>query len=221
MANKPLGMNKIRQILLFNDCGYSQRAIEKETGVNRRTIAGYLGRAKTSGFSTNELLKFDDQHLHSILVPSREIEEPKDARHEVLESLIPYFLKELSRVGVTRQLLWQEYLVQHPDGFGYSRFCELLQTHFKKHTATMHFEHVPGHQMQIDFAGKKLHYYDQFTGETIEVPVLVVVLPYSGYSYVEALGDASEFNLRLKQRYLVFWWLPGERKIRQHEAMGC
>ena len=88
----------------------------------------------------------------------------REPRHEVLESLIPYFKTELNRVGVTRNLLWQEYIVQHPDGFGYSRFCELLQTNFKKHNATMHFEHVPGHLMQVDFAGDKLHYFDPNTG---------------------------------------------------------
>ena len=55
----------------------------------------------------------------------------------------------------------------------------------------MHFEHVPGHLMQVDFAGDKLHYFDPNTGEQIDVPVFVVVLPYSGYSYVEALTNAS------------------------------
>lgn len=191
MANKPLRMQKIKQILLLIDRGYSQRSIEKQTGVNRRTIAVYLQRLKESGFTVSELLNFDEEKLHVILSPSRVISEEREPRHEVLESLIPYFKTELNRVGVTRNLLWQEYIVQHPDGFGYSRFCELLQTHFKKHNATMHFEHVPGHLMQVDFAGDKLHYFDPNTGEQIDVPVFVVVLPYSGYSYVEALANAS------------------------------
>lgn len=46
MANKPLRMQKIKQILLLTDRGYSQRSIEKQTGVNRRTIAVYLQRLK-------------------------------------------------------------------------------------------------------------------------------------------------------------------------------
>ena len=32
---------------------------------------------------------------------------------------------ELRRKGVTLMLLWEEYRSDHPDGYGYSRFCEL------------------------------------------------------------------------------------------------
>lgn len=193
MANKPLSMQKFKQILLFLNRGYSQRLIEKETGVNRRTIAGYLQRSKDAGYSISDLLKYDEHELESILAPSKgkAKSEETDPRHEHLDSLIPYFKTELNRVGVTRNLLWQEYIAQNPEGFGYSRFCELLQIHFKKYSATMHFEHIPGHLMQVDFAGDKLHYVDSNTGEQIDAPVFVVVLPYSGYTYVEALIDGS------------------------------
>ena len=57
MANNPMSMYKIRQLLLFLDRGFSQRNIEKETGINRRTIAGYLKRFGESGFSFRELLR--------------------------------------------------------------------------------------------------------------------------------------------------------------------
>ncbi|RYE34602.1 MAG: IS21 family transposase, partial [Sphingobacteriales bacterium] len=50
MANKLLGMHKIRQILLFLERGASQRAIEKEVKVNRRTIATYLEKFRQTGF---------------------------------------------------------------------------------------------------------------------------------------------------------------------------
>ncbi len=36
MANRPLNMQKIKQILLFLERGFSQRSIERETGINRR-----------------------------------------------------------------------------------------------------------------------------------------------------------------------------------------
>ena len=59
----------------------------------------------------------------------------------------------------------------------------------------MHFDHKPGERVQIDFAGKHLSYIDNLTGEIISCPVLVCVLPYSGYSYVEALPSASQEHL--------------------------
>lgn len=193
MANKPLRMQKIRQILLFLDRGYSQRSIEKETGVNRRTIAVYLQRFKESGYTPSELLKRDDIALKELLEKSKPqvATAPLDPRHAILESLYPHFEKELQRVGVTRYLLWQEYIVEHPTGFGYSRFCELLQNYTKKNGATMHFEHEPGTELQVDFAGDPLYYYDQSSGEAIKCPVFVAVLPFSGYTFVEALPNAS------------------------------
>ena len=35
-------MNKVRQLLIFLERGASQRAIEREVGINRRTIVIYL-----------------------------------------------------------------------------------------------------------------------------------------------------------------------------------
>lgn len=43
----------------------------------------------------------------------------------------------------------------------------------------------------IDFAGDKLYYVEPGTGEQILCPVLVCVLLFSGYSYVEALPNAT------------------------------
>lgn len=184
-------MQKIRQILLFVERGFSQRSIERETGINRRTIAGYIKTFTASGLSIQELLLFNDHDLHVYLNIDKKETVVKDARQLHLESHYEYFTTELRRVGVTRQLLWQEYISEYPDGFGYSRFCELLQDHLRKGNSTMHFDHEPGRLLEIDFAGDKLHYVDTSTGELIECPVFVAVLPYSGYSYVEALPNAS------------------------------
>ncbi|CDS91626.1 hypothetical protein BN1088_1430030 [Sphingobacterium sp. PM2-P1-29] len=79
MANKPLSMQKIRQLLLFMERGFSQRSIEKETGINRRTIAGYLKRFAESGLSTQELLLFDDRELYPHLNANNK-EQNKDPR---------------------------------------------------------------------------------------------------------------------------------------------
>lgn len=191
MANRPLNMQKIRQILLFLERGFSQRSIERETGINRRTIASYLQRFADSGFSIAELLLFSDAELEAYLNAGKAEQIEKDPRRIHLESQFSYLFSELRRVGVTRQLLWQEYIIEYPDGFGYSRFCELLQEHIRKQGATMHFEHEPGKLLQVDFAGDMLHYVDTDSGELIACPVLVAVLPFSGYSYVEALINAS------------------------------
>jgi len=193
MANKLLSMNKIRQILIFLERGISQRKIEKEVRVNRRTIAGYLEKFKLTGNDYGELLKLSDRELDEILglVKVDVMEEDTDPRKIHFKGLLEFHNQELTREGVTRLLLWEEYITDYPQGFQYSRFCDLLQEHNRASKAVMHFLHKAGELMQVDFAGAPLHYVDTLTGELISCPVFVGILPFSGYGYVEALMDAK------------------------------
>lgn len=185
-------MHKIRQILLFLERGVSQRAIEKEVKITRKTIALYLGKFLQTGVDFSELLKRSDQQLEEILGLIKPlVPEDADPRKVHFNSLVEYFNKELSRTGVTRLLLWEEYISEYPSGFQYSRFCELLQDQMKLNNAVMHFLHYPAKLLEVDFAGDVLHYVDALTGELIACPVYVAVLPFSGYGYVEALPDAK------------------------------
>jgi hypothetical protein len=185
-------MHKIRQILLFLERGVSQRAIEKEVKITRKTIAIYLAKFLQTGVCFSDLLKQSDQQLEQLLGLIRTtVPEDTDPRKAHFISLVEYFGKELSRTGVTRLLLWEEYIKEYPSGFQYSRFCELLQDQMKLNNAVMHFVHYPGKLLEVDFAGDLLHYVDPTTGELIACPVYVAVLPFSGYGYVEALPDAK------------------------------
>ena len=55
----------------------------------------------------------------------------------------------------------------------------------------MHLVHAPGAMMMVDFAGDKMSYVDRSSGEVIACPVLIVVLPYSKYTFAMALPDAT------------------------------
>ena len=52
--------------------------------------------------------------------------------------------QELKRVGVTLHLLWEEYRGAHPDGYGYSRFCEIYRGWAKKLKPSMRQAHRAG-----------------------------------------------------------------------------
>jgi transposase len=118
-------------------------------------------------------------------------------RLSTLRDYFPCFDRELSRVGVTRSLLWEEYRQAHSDGYGYTQFCE----HYSRYRqslprdAVMCLDHVFGDCLQVDFAGKSLSYIDLSTGELIACPVLVCVLPASGYTWVEVLPSAKSEEL--------------------------
>jgi transposase len=192
MANKPLSMQKLRQVLLLLKRGFSQREIVKQTQVSRPTVPSYSLLFTATGLSYDQLLRLKDHEINELIQAGKPVKtEPVDARRAHFDQQLDYFLPELKRVGVTRYLLWQEYLTLYPSGFQYSRFCELLDLAISSRKAAMHFEHQPAELLELDFAGAKLHYIDAVTAEVIECPVLIGVLPFSGYSFVQALANAT------------------------------
>ncbi|WP_187270292.1 IS21 family transposase [Pontibacter qinzhouensis] len=184
-------MLQIRRLLQLLLKGTSKRKIAQFLGAGRHTVDHYVARIHSSGMDIDSLLSLSDTALAALVYPSKP-ESKADSRLEYLLENCKDYQKELRQVGVTKYLLWQEYRRQVPDGYAYSQFCEHLKNHQRKNGATMHFTHRPGEFLQIDFAGKKLSYADTNTGEVIACPVLVCVLPYSGYTYVEVLPSAGQ-----------------------------
>jgi len=97
-----------------------------------------------------------------------------------------YIHEELRRPGVTLLLLWVEYASENPEGYRYSRFCELYGRWKKKLNPTMRQQHRAGGKTFVDFSGKKPHLVDPLTGELVEVELFVGVLGASSYTYAEA-----------------------------------
>jgi transposase len=192
MANKPLSMHRVRQILLHLKQNCSERAISRELKISRKTVHTYKTRFSQTDLDADSLLKLTDEELEVVVgINKKTSPDTLDPRKLHFMGQSEYFLKELDRVGVTRLLLWEEYRKEYPEGFGYSRFCDLLAEVSKVSQATMHFEHKPAEKLEVDFAGSRLHYLDMTTGEIVACPVLLAVLPFSGYGYVEALPNAQ------------------------------
>ena len=71
---------------------------------------------------------------------------------------------------------WEEYRAEHPDGYGYSRFCDLYGEWRKGVTATMRQTHVAGEKLFVDFAGDTVPVIDGLTGEIRAAHVFIAVL---------------------------------------------
>ncbi|RLK62418.1 IS21 family transposase [Atopobacter sp. AH10] len=107
---------------------------------------------------------------------------------------INYLIDELRKTGVTRKLLWEEYVkFCHSSGdrlpYQYSKFCSLLSQGIEQTKATMYFKHVAGEKVEVDWAGATYHLVDPETGELQKVYFFVATLPYSQFTYVEATLD--------------------------------
>ena len=194
MANKPISMTQVKRIIQLRSEGISKLKISRQIGIHRKTLDDYLIKLELTGKSYQELLEYAENDLASIVYEEHNTHQ-SDNRLADLKKQFKYFTKQLKLPGVTRQTLWEEYKLTYPEGYGYSQFCEHFARYQKFNKATMHFEHQPGDYMQIDFAGKPLYIINRESGEMIPCPVLVCVLPFSGYPYVEALPTTKQEEL--------------------------
>lgn len=190
MSNKLITMQIIRSIIQQLQRGFSHRRIARELQLSRNTVKHYASQLTCGSESLEVLQQMDDAHLSAIVHVTAKQVQP-DSRKTDFTSRTAYFLSELKRTGVTRLLLWQEYKKQYPEGYEYAKFCQLLGSQNQINGAAMHFQHKPAEVMMVDFAGDSLSYVVKEGGEVICCPVLVCVLPFSGYSYVSALPNAS------------------------------
>ena len=184
----------LRRIIQLKASGHSNRQIARQFSLSRMTVNGYVGRMEKTGKGYSELLELDDETLWSLATRSPGVS-AADPRYADLEKRFGDLAQELKKPKVTRMILWEEYRRDNPGGYGYSQFCEHLSRYLQSKAVVMHLEHIAGQELYFDFAGDTLSYVDRDTGEVIRVPVFVAVLPFSGYTYVEALVSMSRHHL--------------------------
>ncbi len=111
-----------------------------------------------------------------------------DGRKAVSEDFVPVDVEKVvaARVGSKKpplKVLWARYLksgdVPGARFYGYDRFCEIVTEHVRTHDLTAAIAHVPGHTMQVDWAGTRMHLTDPVSRRTTAVSVFVASLPYS------------------------------------------
>jgi transposase len=87
---------------------------------------------------------------------------------------------------VTLVLLWQEYRAEHPDGYGYSRFCDFYSEWRRSVSATMRQTHAAGEKLFVDFAGDTVPVINPLTGKIRPAHIFVAALGASNFTYAEA-----------------------------------
>ena len=106
-----------------------------------------------------------------------------------------YVHHELRRPGVTLMLLWEEYRQREPDGYGYSRWCELYRGWEGRLSPTMRQAHPAGERLFVDYAGQTVELIDGRTGEVRPAQIFVAVMGASNYTYAEATLDPEPAGL--------------------------
>jgi transposase len=190
MANNPIRMSKIRQILQLHHQGRSKLAIATQTGVARNTLKKYLKQFTESKLTFEEISELSDKDLEELFAKPQE--QPISEKLQTLFHLFPTIDKELKKKGMTRQLLWEQYKAVHPDGFGISQFKHYYARWKAQVNPVMRMEHKAGDKLYVDFAGEKLSVVDASTGEIKAVEVFVAILGASQLTYVEAVASQGK-----------------------------
>ena len=198
MASQPICMSTLKQIIQLRRRGAGIKTIARSLGISKNTVRKYLRRLALDA----SMVTASEEELHQMLSrPSN----PTQDRYEHFQSLLPYLEKELQKIGVTRQLLWQEYKQQHPDGYNHTQFCHYLRLRKQSRQVSMVQNQKAGDKLYVDFAGKKLEVIDPSSGEVASVEVFIAVLGASQYTYVEAIRSQTKADfLRATENALHF-----------------
>ena len=183
-------MTKYREILRLKGLGFSERNIALSVPCSRNTVSKVLKCAKERGISWPLSDSTTDGDLEKLLSPSAPA---------VTSKRMPdfaYIRKELLKNGVSKKLLWTEYMEDcrqaGDEPLMYSQFCYYIQQDENKRRATMHINRKPAEQVEVDWAGDTAELIDPYTGETVPVYIFVGVMTYSQYAYVEAFPDEKQ-----------------------------
>jgi transposase len=177
-------MRKITEVLRLKfELGLTNRKIARSCKVSHSTVADYLQRAEAAGLSFWPLpADLDETGLKRRLFPSTGTE----TRSRSVPDW-PAIHGELhNHKHVTLQLVWQEYKQAQPDGFQYSRFCELYRQWTGKLDLVLRQEHRAGEKLFVDYAGQTVPIRDPKTGGVTEASIFVAVLGASNYTFAEA-----------------------------------
>lgn len=174
---------------LLLEFGLGVRPIARACNISTSTAHAYVDRLKELNVPYGKIAHMGDDELEELLFPKEEKAPAKPLPD------FEYFSKEMTKKGVTLQLLYEEYKKDNPDGYERSRFYVLYKDWIKKVDPVMRFTHKAGEKMFIDFSGDKAHYQDPTTGKIIEADLFVSVLGASSYLFARAVPDQTVKNL--------------------------
>ena len=118
-------MRNLKEVLRVHSLGMSQHQIARSCSVSQSTVRDYVSAAQTAGVKWPLPEDWGDRQIGEALFPQRPTlevwrkhPEPEWARiHKELQT----------HRNLSLQLIWQEKRESDPDGYGYSRFCELYR----------------------------------------------------------------------------------------------
>src|SRR4051794_20903381 len=150
MPAERIAMRQVRDVLRLNAAGVSGNEIARRVGVASSTVRLTLKRLAAAELGWPLPAEMTDAALETRLFTAAGKKQGHRRRAEPDWAAVH---RELKRKHVTLQILWDEYIEQNPDGYRYSRFCELYRAWASRVPVTMRQSHAGGDKLFVDYAG--------------------------------------------------------------------
>ena len=177
----------MRHLLRLHHDGVRAREIGRRLGVARSTIQDNLKRASAAGLKWPLPDDVSDDALERQVFGRAGTAPGQRLR---VEPDWADLARELKRPGVTMMILWEEYREVHPEGYGYSRFCDLLRGFEAADAGDAPAPRRWGKGV-CDYPGKRIGITDPATGEIRDAEIFVGVLGASNLTYERRAGRNS------------------------------
>ena len=130
----------------------------RSCSLSQSTVHEYVSVARASGVQLPIPADWSDHQIEQALFPRRPT---PTGRRKHPEPDWPPILEELQKdKDLTLALIWQERRESDPEGYGYSRFCDLYRRWLNKRDLVLRHEHRAGEKMFVDYAGATISIYD-------------------------------------------------------------
>ena len=117
-------MRQVREVLRLTTAGVGLNEIARRVGVAPSTVRLTLRRLASAGLSWPLPAEMTDRALETALFAAG----TKQGHRRHIEPDWAQIHRELKRKHVTLTMLWDEYIERCPEGYRYSRFCELYRS---------------------------------------------------------------------------------------------
>jgi transposase len=179
-----LAMRHVRDVMRLRAAGLSIREIGRRVGAVPSTVRLTIRRYEAAGLGWPLADDITDAVLEERLFAGAGTKPGQRRRAEPDWAAIH---RELKRKHVTLSILWEEYIASEPDGYRYSRFCELYRAWENRLSVTMRQSHAAGDKLFVDYAGDGIPVViDRLTGKRRTAQIFVAVLGASSLTYAQA-----------------------------------
>jgi transposase len=179
-------MRHVRDVIRMKSAGMATREIARRVGAAPSTVRLTIRRFEAAGLTWPLPDDVTDAVLEARLF-AKDGNGSRKGERRLAEPDWAAVHRELKRKHMTLAIVWEEYIATTPDGYRYSRFCELYRAWEGRLSVTMRQSHAAGDKLFVDYAGDGVPVViDRLTGEWRHAQIFVAVLGASNFTYAQA-----------------------------------